>query len=195
MGQAQLHERQTSGDGVGTDVDVVFDILSNRRRRFVLHYLLQQDRVVELRELSSQVTAWENDIDVEDVTYTQRKRVYTALRQTHLPTMDDAGVVLFDSRAGSVEPTATAREFDIYVDVVPGNEIPWSQYYLGLGLLFCAAVLCVTFVPFPPFTMVSDLGLVAVIAVGLTVSAALHSYLDYQRRLGSDGLPPESRVE
>lgn len=180
-------------DEDGPDVDVVFDILSNRRRRFVLHYLLQQDGAVDLRELSRHVTAWENRIGVEEITYKQRKRVYTALRQTHLPTMEDAGVIAYDSRSGEVEPTATGASFDVYVDVVRPNEIPWNQYFLGLGAIYCLATVVVAVVP--PFSELSGLPLAALFAGVLTASGVVHSYLAYRRRLGCDGPPPESKAE
>lgn len=195
MQKGEQISKTSDDDGAGLDVDVVFDILSNRRRRYVLHYLLQEDGAVELRELSRQVTAWENHISVEEVTYKQRKRVYTALRQTHLPAMDDAGVIVYDSQSGEVQPTAAVESFDVYVDVVRANEIPWSQYYLGLGLLFCTATLGVAVVPFPPFSPLSSLLLAGLFAVVLTVSGAVHSYLAFHRRLGSQGRPPESRPD
>ena len=42
------------------------------------------------------VAAWENDTTVERIGSTERKRVYTALRQSHLDRMADAGIIEYD---------------------------------------------------------------------------------------------------
>ncbi|MDZ7730506.1 MAG: hypothetical protein U5K37_05745 [Natrialbaceae archaeon] len=112
-------------------------MLSCRRRRYVLHYLLQREGVTTLRTLVEQIAAWENGVEVEGISYEQRMRVYTALRQSHLPKLDDGGIVSFDRDRGTVELTDEAADLEVYLDLVPGNTIPWSQYYAGLGALSC----------------------------------------------------------
>lgn len=195
MAQTEAASRQTTQNSGEIDVDVIFHILSNRRRRYVLHYLLQRSEAVELSDLASQVTAWEYQIPVEEVTHKQRKRVYTALRQTHLPSMHDEGVIVYDTRTGRVEPTEATAEFDIYMDIVPRNEIPWSQYYLGLGVLFCAMTAAAAVVPFPPFTSFPDIAWAGLFAVILLASAGAHVYHSLTWQLGSDGEPPELQAE
>jgi uncharacterized membrane protein len=120
-------------DADGISVETIFETLSSRRRRFVLHYLKQVDGQVTIRELSEVVTAWENHIDRDEVTPKQRKRVYTGLHQTHLPKMDRLGIVEYDTNRGTVSLTDHVSEFDIYLDVVPKDDIPWSEFYLALG--------------------------------------------------------------
>lgn len=82
-----------SGRSASLTTDVVFRVLSNRRRRYTLHYLLQRGTAVKMRTLTEQIAAWEYEIPTDAVTHDQRKRVYTALRQTHLPMMADSGVI------------------------------------------------------------------------------------------------------
>nr|WP_231736988.1 hypothetical protein [Halobacterium sp. CBA1126] len=113
--------------------DELFDVLSNRRRRYAVHALEATDSAAEIGDVAEQVAAWEYGVDVEQVSYEERKRVYTALQQSHLPMMDDAGVVDFDKNRGTVEPTDALDDVEVYMDVVQGNEIPWSVYYLGLS--------------------------------------------------------------
>lgn len=173
----------------------MFQVLSNQRRRFVLHYLLQRGEAVELRELSEQVSAWEYGVSVSAVTHTQRKRVYTALRQTHLPKLTDVGIVEYDNARGVVEATDAAEDFEIYMDVVVGNEIPWNEYYLGLGLLSSLLVVAVWMVPFPPFSLAPDIAWAALISALFTCSGAVNTYYSRKQRLGSTGPPPELRVD
>lgn len=180
--------RETTAPG-GLTQETAFEVLSCRRRRHVLHCLKQRGGSVGLRELSTAIAAWENDVSVEEVTYDQRMRVYTALRQSHLPKMDDAGVVAFDRDRGDVELTDEATELEVYLDVVPHDEIPWSQYYLGIGLLSNGIVL-VTWLGTFPFSELPPIGCAALIALLLTGSAVAHTYHDRNNRIGAEGTLP-----
>ncbi len=123
--------------------DVAFDILSSPRRRYVLYYLKQEDRPIELGELANQIAAWENDLEVEDLTRQQRKRVYVSLYQTHIPKLEDAGIISYEADSGIVELARRADDIDEYLGNGDGQEFPWQLYYLGLAIvsgLFFAAV-------------------------------------------------------
>lgn len=175
----------------GLTQETAFEMLSCRRRRDVLHYLKQRDgEPATLRTLSVQLAAWENDVDPERVTYTQRMRVYTALRQSHLPKMDRAGVVEFDADAGTVTLTDEASELEVYLDVVPHDEIPWSKYYLGLGVL-SAGLVAVTWLGVFPFSLLPCPLTAAVTTALLTASALAHWRHDVEMKLGGKGDPPE----
>ncbi|SDM76527.1 hypothetical protein SAMN04487949_2534 [Halogranum gelatinilyticum] len=181
--------KQVGADTETLPREVVFDMLSSQRRRHTLHYLLQHDRPVELRELSRQVAAWENGIEPVEVTSDQRKNVYTALRQAHLPRMDRAGIVDFDPNRAEIELREEASDLQLYLEVIPGNDIPWSDYYLGLsvfsGLLIGAAEFGVF--PFGEIQVVAWTGLVVFL---FFASAATHAYMNRQMRLGQEGPPP-----
>lgn len=97
--------------------DEVFGILSNPRRRAAIHHLNDHpDELVQLRDLAEQLAAWENDVERNAVTYKQRKRVYTSLYQSHLPKMDDLGIVHFDKHRGTVEATQWTLALHEYLD-------------------------------------------------------------------------------
>ncbi len=178
------------GEGSGTlSKDLVFTMLSNGRRRHVIHYLKQRGERVTIRELSRQVAAWENGIEPEALDYKQRKRVYTSLHQTHLPKLDDASIVDYDRDRGTVELDDAARELEVYMEVVPENELPWSVYYLGLAVLSLALVPLVWLDVFP-FAGVPDVALAALVAAAFGVSAGLQAYYSSDGRLGTPGPPP-----
>lgn len=172
--------------------ETAFDILSNRRRRHTLHYLFQQGDTVSLRELSAQLAAWENDVPLDEVSYQQRRRVYTALRQVHLPKLKSADIIRYDSRQTSATLTDEASELEVYLDVVPHNEIPWSTYYAGLGGLTCGLLGGVAAGLFP-LRLLSDLAWAFVVALLFTGSALVNRYREQQMRLGTDGKPPLDR--
>lgn len=167
----------------------VFEVLSNRRRRYALHWLRQHDRAA-IGELSERVAAWETDQAVESLTADERKRVYTSLQQFHLPKMDEKGIVEFDERAGVVELGDDASEVDIYLEVTDRYDVPWSLYYLGLTGVG-TALAALSWAGVPPLGGVSDAGLVAFVLTALGLSALAHTAITRQMRLGREGPPPE----
>lgn len=166
----------------------VFEILSNIRRRYALHYLINNGRT-NLGSLAERVAAWEYDKSPPEVSSAERKRVYCALQQSHLPKMDDAEVVEFDKRRGVVEPTDAAEELDIYLDVVRRDEIPWSEYYLGLSAVAVAFVVAV-WVGVYPFVLLPEIGSAALLAVAFSLSALAHFLHARKMKLGGGGSPP-----
>lgn len=163
----------------------VFEVLSNRRRQYVLHYLKRNgDEPVRLRNLVDQVAAWENDTTIEELESNDRKCVYTALRQSHLPKLDAAGVVNYDKQRGEVELTDGAEEVQLYLEYVPANDIPWCYYYLGLSavLTVILGLATASIFPFAELTGTTVAGLsIAVVAF----SAVVHAVQTRRNALGS----------
>lgn len=122
--------------------DVVFDLLSSPRRRFVLYYLRQVDSRVELGDLADELAAWENDTEVDNLTSQQRKRVYVSLYQTHIPKLYDAGIVNYDRENGIVELASEANQLSAYL-AVDENDIPWQLYYLAIAAVSAVAFVAV----------------------------------------------------
>ncbi|WP_435335459.1 DUF7344 domain-containing protein [Haloarchaeobius sp. TZWWS8] len=172
----------------------IFDVLRNQRRRFVLQYLKRRDGPVELGDLATQVAAWEYHTPCEDVTSEQRKRVYTTLQQTHLPRMSEANIIQYDSDEGLIEPTPRSRDLSIYLEIVPGSELPWREYYLSLGAVSTALCVAVWFGVYP-FTVIPDIAWGMLISLTFTVSAAVHNYYEQNMRLGELEIPPELDIE
>ncbi|MFC4986426.1 MULTISPECIES: DUF7344 domain-containing protein [Saliphagus] len=170
----------------------VFDVLRNQRRRYALHALKREGRTMSLGDLAQQVAAWEYETTPEAVTPAQRKRVYTTLQQTHLPRMDRAGILEFDDEEGVVEPTDRADEMNVYLEIVPGDEIPWRELYLSLGAISCALV-AVLWGEVAPFARLPTLTWTAVIAVTFTATAAVHVFYERRMRIGEGERPPELR--
>lgn len=95
---------QTGQDAEDLDIGQVFELLKNERRRQVIAFLKQQDdRSTTLDVLAEHIASLENDIDVAQLTSSQRKRVYIALYQCHLPKMDDFGVIDYNQNRGTIQ--------------------------------------------------------------------------------------------
>lgn len=170
--------------------DEFFHVLRNQRRRFAIHYLKNVGEPVDVGDLATQVAAWENDVSVEEVTSEQRRRVYNALQQTHVPELDDTGIVETERR--EVELTAQAMDLDVYLEMVPGPDIPWSQYYLALGLIGAVITTLTTF-NVGPLGAIPDLSAAVFLTVALLLSALANYYFQHGKRLGAHEKPPELR--
>ncbi|WP_049895490.1 DUF7344 domain-containing protein [Halopiger xanaduensis] len=168
----------------------IFELLRNQRRRYVVHFLKQDGRPVELGDLAQQVAAWEYDTTPDRVTPEQRKRVYTTLQQTHLPKMDKAEILAFDSDRGVIESTERTRDISVYLEIVPGHEFAWRELYLSLGAVSCALVAAL-WLEIYPLTLLSELTWAGVIAVTVTVTAIVQIYHERNMRLGASEQPPE----
>lgn len=169
----------------------VLEVLSNRRRRYALHYLKWHGQETSLRDLAEHVAAWENGTDLETLSYSDRKRVQNALHQFHLPKMDDRGFVDYDARGAVVSLSAEAAGTDFYVDVLPSRDVPWGLYYLVLSAL-SLFVLAGSALGLPLLSAVDSLSLSLGFVVVLGVSSLGHFYDNYYRmRMGKREKPPE----
>lgn len=115
--------------------DVIFELLKNQRRRYVLRYLADDPGPVRLRDLAERIAAWENDKPIGALDSDERKRVYVGLYQCHLTKMDDAGAVEFNQDRGLIALGEQAPLLYQYLD--PGHEVDssWSLGYLGLAVV------------------------------------------------------------
>jgi len=165
----------------------VFDILSNRRRRYALYALLNDDTAT-IGSLAEQIAAWENDCTVAEVTPTERKRVYTALQQSHLPKLERNGLITFDRESGRVRPTETVSEMNIYLEVVGEEQLSWDQYYLGLSAV-AVGIVAAIWLDLAPFRALSSLLWMTLVVSLFAVSAAIHNYRSADLDAASE--PPE----
>ena len=145
--------------------DLVFDILSSPRRRYMLYYLHRAGEPVSIQELSAQIAAWENDVPVDELTSQQQKRVYVSLYQTHIPKLEEAGIAEYDQEEGTVRLTNRVEQMDEYLADTGRRAIPWELIYLGLAVISAALFLGVAFGVGPLTTL-------SLVTVGIAVSVA-----------------------
>jgi len=152
--------------------DLVFDILSSPRRRYVLYYLRKIDEPVPLNELAEQVAAWENETTVDQLSDQERKRVYVSLYQTHIPKLDSVGIVDYDQQSGMVELTDRVHRIDDYLTETT-QPIPWQQFYMALAVI-SAALLGLVWFDVSVFAEIPAIVVGIAITVGFAVSATAH---------------------
>ncbi|WP_247731179.1 DUF7344 domain-containing protein [Halovivax limisalsi] len=180
--------REPSGQVV--DVDRLYDVLANQRRRFALYYLKRHPEGVTLGELTERVAAWEDGCTPEDVSSEQRKRVYTALQQSHLPSLEEASIVTYDEDRRFVEPTEALATIECYPTTDTGDSTDWSARTLGLAAA-SIGVLALGWLGIWPVAALSPLAVATVIVVAFGL-LALGQWHDVRRRArGADAPPPE----
>lgn len=121
-----------------TDTKQIHDVLRNDRRRLALQYLKQRLEPVEVSELSEHIA--ELEVDESPPPRSSIQSVYNSLSQTHLPKLEKLGFVEFDRDRNLVSLRETAREIDVYMNVITPLGITWESYYRILGVVGLVAV-------------------------------------------------------
>lgn len=153
--------------------DDLFDMLSNRRRRDVIDLLEGRTQALELGTMATRIAARENEIEETAVSREERKRVYTALQQSHLPKMDAAGLIEFDKQKAVINPMPPLDAAGGYLTETRKTEPPWSGYYLGLTAVSVAVVVAV-WGNLWPFVLLSPLAWTVAIVTGFGCAAVVH---------------------
>lgn len=89
--QSQKPEYKT-----GLSTETALKVLSETRRRRIIEFLCTEESETTVRALSEHLA------DIEE---TDRKTTYIALYQHHLITLEEAGVIEWNQRSGSVTST------------------------------------------------------------------------------------------
>ncbi len=178
------------GDRRSLPKDVIFELLKNRRRREVLKYLLDTEGTVTLGELAEQIAAWENDTTVNALSSDQRKRVYVALYQTHLPKMDDAGIIEYDQDRGLIALSKNADLLVMYLDTDTHRTDRWDRRYAAVSVVGAATATAayLGFVPLVPAAWVAG-----VVVAAFLVLSVVHVHVNRRRQRVVDG--KLSRIE
>lgn len=121
----------------------IHDVLSNERRRMVLSILHEADGgQTTARDLSERIAEMETGQSPPPRNI--RQSAYVSLHQTHLPKLDELGIIDYDESAKTVTLTDRAKQVSVYMETVPRYGISWSEYYIGVsavGLLLVVAAL------------------------------------------------------
>lgn len=153
-------------------LSTVFELLSNQRRLQILKYLSTAE-TAEVSEIAEYIAAIENDVPRDEVQTDERKRVFISLYQTHVPRLEDHGIVTYDRDEGVVSvknPDLILRPFR---EVASGTGRRWSDYYLGVAAIGGLALIVLLASGIGVFTPVAT-GLIGTVLLCVTVVAVLH---------------------
>ncbi|GAB3035938.1 DUF7344 domain-containing protein [Natronobiforma cellulositropha] len=162
----------------------LFDVFSNARRRRTVRFLKRQHGSCDLAPLVEQVAAWENDVPREAVTRAQRRRVYISLYQTHLPMLEEHGIVAWDADGHYIELLPSEGTFDPYLTSHTDGQRSWHAWYASVALAGVAAFL-LTWQSVGPLASLETPLVALVLSGAVFVLASVH----HVSRRSSDGLP------
>ncbi|WP_076607940.1 DUF7344 domain-containing protein [Natronorubrum thiooxidans] len=168
-------ETDSPADEPAFSKDEIFHLLQNERRRMVLRYLRGTEGPVRMRDIAEQVAAWEHDTTVQELTSTQRQRVYIPLYQSHLSKLDTAGIIDYQQNRGIVVRKPLADQIDQYLQIDPSAEPTtepsdsnWDDYYISATVL-CYILLIGAVIELPFLSLLSGIALSASILLLFTV--------------------------
>ena len=179
----KLINREAASDDGGPSRDAVFIAMSNRRRRSVVSFLKQHGEDARVRDIAEQLAAWENDCELSELTYKQRKRVYTSLHQSHLPKLAESEFITYEPNRGIASLTKEGNQLEVYLEVVDKNEILWSDYYIGLAVM-CGLLTFAAWTGTVPFVNFSGYTYATLFVVLLGVSGIVHRIVTRRNKVG-----------
>ena len=87
--------------GETPSLDLVFEVLSDRRRRYALYHLRESpESVATVSDVVGYICNQEAESD-ESRTYLRRS-IRTTIQHVHLPKLADAGVIEYDARSETI---------------------------------------------------------------------------------------------
>ncbi|WP_238547485.1 MULTISPECIES: DUF7344 domain-containing protein [Haloferax] len=125
MTDPDRHWSEMDSHGNEVSLDVTFDLLRSRRRRYILRYLTHHSDTIELQELADQLVA------CEETPLDDRERLVTSLYHVHLPKLADSGVVTFYPEQRLVEPEATADALLPYLALAANDDVQTDEFSPG----------------------------------------------------------------
>lgn len=95
--------------GTKAEFDSILELCGDDHRRIVLGTLLEQRRTLTMRDLSEAIVEYNHHAPLQAVSGELMTEIRIELHHVHVPKLEAAGLVEYDSERDLVEPTA---EFD-----------------------------------------------------------------------------------
>ncbi len=112
--------------------DEVYEVLSSSRRRLILYHLHRRGGRADLRVLARDTAREEVGEPVDNDVV---KRFYISLYQTHVPKLEQTGLVEYDGDEKSVVLTDRVDDIARVLNVDVGPDRQWAIYYAALALV------------------------------------------------------------
>ena len=82
-------------------LDVLLEVIADRRRRYALYYLTENP-ITDVETVLDYVAAQEADEWAESDVREELLQLKVAFHHTHLPKLEDAGVIEYDERTNAI---------------------------------------------------------------------------------------------
>lgn len=107
--------------GNPSDLNEVFEVLSEERRREALRVILEQETSVTLADLADEVAVRENQAPLSEISAEEIKGIYLDLYHTHVPKLSETGAITYHPNGDTVSPTGTIGHVVSYLNVIDGH--------------------------------------------------------------------------
>lgn len=115
----------------------ISSLMSNERRKHLLRCLIERNGEADLEDVISYICEKEGDPEKKN-----RKSVYISLKQTHIPKLEKARIIVYDRKNNALRlEEEYFNDVKMYIEFVEGGDISWSRYYLILGIVSVAGSL------------------------------------------------------
>lgn len=104
------------------DLDDLFRVLADRRRRFALYHLRRTDGTVRLPTLVSAVLEWETGGDPGTVPERRRQRAYLEFYHNHVPMLAEYGLASYDEDDGVVSLETDLGDAAVLVELARARD-------------------------------------------------------------------------
>ncbi|ADQ69363.1 hypothetical protein C499_12365 [Halogeometricum borinquense DSM 11551] len=159
--------------------DELFRILSNSRRRYIIYYLHEAGDEMSLKQLAARIAAVENGTSVDEVTDEERQRVYISLYQTHLPKLEEAGIVSYDDEERIVALTPEVAREGFFWMRTEDEPRPWATYYAILGVVGWLAILA-RIIGLPLFAALPWVAIAVFVSTAILVLVGAQYFLELE---------------
>ncbi|WP_225334274.1 DUF7344 domain-containing protein [Halomicrobium urmianum] len=165
----------------GTGLEQIRKAVRNMRRRYILYYLHHSGGAARIDELVDRVATWEHGSAAGDVPGRKRDSVYSSLYQTHLPKLEQIGLVRYDDDDKTVSITEAGERVTLRCAANGAPDCKYLGLIVGLDVLVLAlfALRQLGFLATQTF-----FGLSAALIAGLSLVALrqLHVVRSWKRR-------------
>lgn len=112
-------------DDVGMlSFDAVSDLLSCRRRRYVVECLNQFDAPISLADLADECVEMEHGTCLESIPAETVMQTYMSLYHAHIPELADAHIVQYDQESDSVALGPNVSQIESHLDRAQARQPP-----------------------------------------------------------------------
>lgn len=99
------------------DLDIPFEILANRRRRFVIVCLDEHGTPMPLSDLADELARWEHDTPLPEIPADAVHSIYLSLYHHHIPKMEKGTIVEYSQERDAVHLYEEYRPLATLIDI------------------------------------------------------------------------------
>lgn len=110
-------KEEFASNGGGDPLIRILRALADKRSRLVCYYVVDNEPC-NIEACAERVAARETDLDPTDTAEGTHQRIKADLYHTHLPKLDELGIIEYDERSGDLRCQHHAPHFKELLDVI-----------------------------------------------------------------------------